>query len=72
MPVTLSMVVSVISTNSLLGLPAEVYSYGLQFALYGVGVVMATTFVATFIVPIMFPLKMTSAHEVTEIPYAND
>ena len=58
------MVVSVVSTNTLLGVPAEVYSYGAQFGLYGIGVIFATTFVGTFFVPLMFPLKMTSAHEV--------
>ena len=58
------MVVSVVSTNTLLGVPAEVYSYGAQFGLYGIGVIFATTFVGAFFVPLMFPLKMTSANEV--------
>ena len=63
-PVTLSMVVSVVSTNTLLGVPAEAYSYGIQFGLYSVGVMIATTLVGTFFIPLLFPLKMTSAHEV--------
>ncbi len=66
------MVVSVVSTNTLLGVPAEAYSYGIQFAIYGIGVILATTFVGAFFVPLMFPLKMTSAHEVRNVSVSPD
>ena len=64
-PVTLSLVVSVVSANTLLGAPAETYSYGIMYWFMLLGLVPATILVAAFFVPLFFPLQITSVSEVT-------
>jgi Na+/proline symporter len=64
LPLTLSLMVSFESSIMMLGFPAETYVYGLQYIWYNVGV-MAGLFLGAFIVvPLIYPLKLTSVYEV--------
>ena len=66
-PVALSLVVSVVSANTLLGAPAETYNYGIMYWLILIGLVPATVIVAVTFVPLFYPTKVTSANEVRPI-----
>jgi Na+/proline symporter len=64
LPLTLSLIVSFESSIMMLGFPAETYVYGFQFIWYNVGG-MAGLFVgALVVVPLIYPLKLTSVYEV--------
>ena len=64
-PVTISICVSVVSANTLLGAPAEMYTYGVMYEFVCVGIIISTIIVALFFVPLLYPLKLTSAHKVS-------
>ncbi|XP_056006711.1 sodium/iodide cotransporter-like [Ostrea edulis] len=69
LPLTLSLVVSFESSIMMLGLPAETYVYGLQYIWYNVGV-MAGLFIGVLIVvPLIYPLKLTSVYEYMELRF---
>ena len=63
-PVALSLVVSVVSANTLLGAPAEMYSFGIMYWFMLIGLIPGTILVAIFFVPLFYPLKLISANEV--------
>ena len=63
-PVTLSLMVSYISTLTLLGIPAEVYSYGGQYWLGSFGGAIGTSMACIIFVPVFYPLKLVSVNEV--------
>ncbi|XP_076435873.1 sodium-dependent multivitamin transporter-like [Babylonia areolata] len=66
LPVAISLMVSYESSIMMLGLPAEMYVYGVQYWLSTVGF-MCSQFLAIFIVvPLFFPLRLTSAYEYLE------
>ncbi len=67
-PVATSLAVSVISANTLLGAPAEVYAYGLNYWFMLTGLVVATLIVAFTFVPLLFRLRVISANEVCISP----
>lgn len=63
LPLTISLVVSVLSAVTLLGLPAEMYQYGTQYFLnFGSGFGIILT--ALIFVPLLHPLHLTSMFEV--------
>lgn len=64
LPIALSLLVTFQSGISLLGLPVEIYYYGTQIYLGIVGMVIGYTIVAAFIVPVLYPLQITSVYEV--------
>ena len=66
-PVSLSVTVSLVSANALLGYPAEVYVFGIQVMTFCIGVVFATLILAFFIVPLLHPLRLISIHEVSAL-----
>ena len=66
-PVTISLLVSVISANTLIGVPAEMYAYGINYWLLPIGLVPACIGVAFTFVPLLYPLKITSCYEVRTI-----
>ena len=63
-PVSMSLMVSYISTNSLMGFPAEMYSFGTQYWLGLFGSSLGVFIGITLFVPMLYPLKMTSVNEV--------
>ena len=54
-----------ISANTLLGAPAEMYTYGVMYEFVCVAIVLSTVIVAIFFVPLFHPLNMTSVHKVS-------
>ncbi|CAG2117850.1 unnamed protein product, partial [Medioppia subpectinata] len=62
-PVTLSLVASFMSTNTILGAPAEVYQVGTQFVLQNVSIVLSIILAAEVFMPIYYKLEVISVHE---------
>ncbi|XP_048728576.2 sodium-coupled monocarboxylate transporter 1-like [Ostrea edulis] len=69
LPIALSLLVTFQSGISLLGLPVEIYYYGTQIYLGIVGMVIGYTIVAAFIVPVLYPLQITSVYEYLEMRF---
>ena len=63
-PVSISMFMSYISAILVLGNTAEMYTRGAQFWLSFLGAAIGYTISAFLFVPLLFPLKLTSAYEV--------
>ena len=63
-PVILSLVITNQSPVSIVGLPAEVYLYGIQVNLLALGFVFAYLIASRIAVPLLYPLKITSVNEV--------
>ena len=68
-PITLSLCVSVVSATTLLGAPAEVYQYGIQYALLPISLITATVINVFCFIPLFYPLRLTSIHEVCLPPH---
>ncbi|GFO48921.1 sodium-dependent multivitamin transporter [Plakobranchus ocellatus] len=69
LPVAISLMVSFESSIMMLGLPAEAYVYGLQFVWWTFGVFCAQMIAVSFIVPLLHPLRITSAYEYLELRF---
>uniref|UniRef100_A0A8W8N8E9 Sodium-coupled monocarboxylate transporter 1 n=1 Tax=Magallana gigas TaxID=29159 RepID=A0A8W8N8E9_MAGGI len=69
LPVALSLLVTFQSGISLLGLPVEIYYYGTQIYMGVIGLVIGYTIVAAFIVPVLYPLQITSVYEYMEMRF---
>ena len=63
-PVTLSLVASFMSTNTMLGTPAEVYQVGTQFVMQFISVIISVILAAEIFMPIYYKLEIISVHEV--------
>lgn len=66
-PVTLSLVASHLSSNSMLGVPAEIYLLGTQFVFNLVGFTLACLLAAHVFMPIYYRLGLTSVYKVSLI-----
>lgn len=64
-PVGLGLVMSHISTITVLGTPAKIYTEGTMFWSITIGYVIGSTLAALLIVPLLYPLKLTSTTEVS-------
>ena len=69
LPVSVSLLVSIISSNTILGVPAEMYSYGIDFVFSTVGCIVACVVIAFTFVPLLYPLKLTSCYEYLELRF---
>ncbi|KAL5009026.1 hypothetical protein ScPMuIL_014607 [Solemya velum] len=65
-PVALSLFVTFQSSVSLIGVPGEIYTYGSIFILIYFGLVISYFVGVVTIVPLMYPLGITSAYEYLE------
>jgi sodium-coupled monocarboxylate transporter 8/12 len=65
-PVTLSLVASFMSTNTLLGLPAEVFQVGTQYSLQIISIIISVVLAAEVFMPIYYRLGLISVHEVRQ------
>ena len=65
LPVAISLMVSFESSIMMLGLPAEMYVYGVQWWFSCVGYLVAHFLSIFIMVPLLHPLKITSAYEVS-------
>ena len=63
-PVAVSLVVSFLSAIAILGIPSEVYTYGLSFVLTAVGFTLLLLLSAFVYVPMFYNLKITSTNAV--------
>ena len=67
LPVTASIFMSFISALLVLGNTAEMYHHGGQFFLQVIGASLAYLVTAFLVVPIIYPLKITSSFQVNYI-----
>lgn len=63
-PVSLSILVTNTTAIGILGTPAEIYIYGTQFSLQIIAMIIGNLLAAVVIVPLLYPLKLTSSFEV--------
>ncbi|KAH3837629.1 sodium-coupled monocarboxylate transporter 1-like [Dreissena polymorpha] len=68
-PVALSLVVTFQSSVMLLGFPADVYMFGFMIVLFSVGQCAAIYLSTCIIVPLMYPLKVTSVYHYLQLRY---
>ncbi|KAI9577558.1 hypothetical protein GQX74_005020 [Glossina fuscipes] len=66
LPIALSLVASFISGITLLGLPTEVYSFGIQYTYVGMGVIAMGFVMGIFYLPVFHDLNITSTYEYLE------
>ncbi|KAK3908025.1 Sodium-coupled monocarboxylate transporter 1 [Frankliniella fusca] len=62
-PVSMSLIASYISGISLLGLPAEMYTYGTQYYLIVLAEALVSLTMAAVYLPVFFKLQITSSYE---------
>ncbi|KAH7644920.1 sodium-coupled monocarboxylate transporter 1-like protein 2 [Dermatophagoides farinae] len=62
-PVTMSLVASFMSTNTLLGVPAEVYQVGTQFAMQIFSITLVIILAAEVFMPVYYDLGIVSINE---------
>ncbi|CAG0888409.1 unnamed protein product, partial [Darwinula stevensoni] len=68
-PVVLSLIASYLSAILLLGTPAEVYAYGSQWFLTGIGAMLGTLTACVIFVPFFYRLRITSIFQYFEMRY---
>jgi len=62
-PVVMSLAASFMSTNTILGVPAEVYTLGTQFVIHIIPFTLAVILSAHVFMPVFYRLNMTSVNE---------
>ncbi|KAI1299999.1 putative sodium-dependent multivitamin transporter [Halotydeus destructor] len=65
-PVAISLMASFMSAVTLLGVPAENYTYGTQFLLINVSYIIGTPICSHIFLPVFYELNLTSAYEYLE------
>eukprot|EP00794_Sanderia_malayensis_P018247 gene18247-20067_t len=65
-PISISLLASFVSAVGLLGLPAEIYTFGIQHFLTGIGFALIMLLSAWIYAPIFYRTKVTSANEYLE------
>ncbi|KAH8294948.1 hypothetical protein KR018_004575 [Drosophila ironensis] len=68
-PIAFSLVASFISGITLLGLPTEVYSYGVQYLYVACGVLGMGVVMGVFYLPVFHDLNITSTYEYLEVRF---
>lgn len=63
-PVAFSLVASFISGITFVGLPNEIYSFGIQYLYISGGVILMGFFMSSFYLPVFHELNITSTYEV--------
>ena len=63
-PITISLLVSYLSAITLLGVPSEIYTYGVQYCVLLFSYFILCTTAAVIYAPLFYRLNITSAHEV--------
>ena len=63
-PIAVSLLVSFLSAVAILGIPSEVYTYGLSYILVSVAFTILLLMSAFLYVPVFYKLKITSTNEV--------
>ncbi|KAL1399445.1 hypothetical protein pipiens_008209 [Culex pipiens pipiens] len=68
-PIALSLIASFISGITLLGLPTEVYSFGIQYVYVALGVIAMGLVMGFIYLPVFHKLNITSTYEYLEIRF---
>ncbi|KAH8246839.1 hypothetical protein KR032_001861 [Drosophila birchii] len=68
-PIAFSLVASFVSGITLLGLPTEVYSYGVQYLYVACGVIGMGVVMGVFYLPVFHDLNITSTYEYLEVRF---
>lgn len=63
-PIAVSLLVSFLSAIAILGIPSEVYTFGLSYVLVSVAFTILLLISAFLYVPVFYKLKITSTNEV--------
>ncbi|KAB7507139.1 Sodium/glucose cotransporter [Armadillidium nasatum] len=69
LPVAMSLLTSYVSAISFLGITGEIYAHGMQFGVFVLGGVLSIIFTIYFVLPILYPLKLTSINEFIELRF---
>ncbi|RUS76533.1 hypothetical protein EGW08_015705 [Elysia chlorotica] len=69
LPVTLSLFASFMSAISLLGIPTEIYSYGTMYVYCQIGQVLSYFLAMVTLVPLLYPLRVTSVYEYFQLRF---
>lgn len=64
-PVALSLLASFLSAITLLGLPAEIYTYGTQYWIQVITFPLIMFITSYFFIPVFYALRLTSSYEVS-------
>jgi hypothetical protein len=70
-PLGVALMVSFVSAISILGISAEIYTYGMQFVMYYNGMIIATLVVSYLYLPVFFQLNAMSVYEVNNSPHGH-
>nr|XP_022913639.1 sodium-coupled monocarboxylate transporter 1 [Onthophagus taurus] len=62
-PISMSLIASFISGISLLGIPTEIYVYGIQYIYIGFGIIIMGVITHVIYLPVFHNLKITSTYE---------
>lgn len=62
-PVTMSLVASFMSTNTLLGVPAEIFQVGTQFVMQIISITVAVGLASEVFMPVYYDLELISVNE---------
>ncbi|XP_060071966.1 sodium-coupled monocarboxylate transporter 1-like [Ylistrum balloti] len=68
-PVSMSLFVTFASAISLMGIPAEIYIYGTMFMYSTIGFLFSVWISGITIVPMLYPLKLTSTYEYLQLRF---
>ncbi|XP_053113063.1 sodium-coupled monocarboxylate transporter 1-like [Hemicordylus capensis] len=68
-PVALSLTASFMSAVTVLGTPAEVYTFGIKFGLFAFAYAFMVVISAEVFLPVYYRLQLTSAYEYLELRY---
>ncbi|XP_048750733.2 sodium-coupled monocarboxylate transporter 1-like [Ostrea edulis] len=68
-PVAISILVSILSAISILGIPAEMYTHGTQYFMNIFGFALAAIIASQLFVPLLYPLQLTSSFEYLELRF---
>lgn len=71
-PVAFSLIASFISGITFVGLPNEIYSFGIQYLYISFGVMLMGFFMSTFYLPVFHGLNITSTYEVRKCAPVRD
>ncbi|XP_060071965.1 sodium-coupled monocarboxylate transporter 2-like [Ylistrum balloti] len=69
LPVTMSLFVTFASAISLMGTPADTYVYGIRGAYIGLGYLISVLLASITIVPLLYPLRLTSTYEYLQLRF---
>ena len=69
LPVCLSLFASFMSAISLIGIPTEIYTYGTMYVYSLVGLTASYTIVMFTLIPLIYPLRVTSVYEYLNLRY---